>query len=298
MEHILKIESHQLKNNLLSSYKCLNKLSCDFKQIHNSTVIVDFSNVTFISGNFFSIIGNIFSTYSIENELSIKIANLDRNIANVMCKNGFGKYFKNMKPKRDNFGTVIPYHTFHYEDIEPFKNYITTHVFCHHGMPTMSSALQTKIISNTLEIFANVRDHSPGSTVHSCGQYFPRNSLLRFTISDIGATILENVAQYHHDLELPFSGNGLSWALVRGNSTRKVQEPGGLGFSLIMEFIKLNKGEFSIISDKEGYRYSKEDDEFFSLDYPFPGTIVTMSFNLSDTASYRLKSEAKPKLIF
>ena len=111
MEHILKIESHQLKNNLLSSYKCLNKLSCDFKQIHNSTVIVDFSNVTFISGNFFSIIGNIFSTYSIENELSIKIANLDRNIANVMCKNGFGKYFKNMKPKRDDFGTVIPFTT-------------------------------------------------------------------------------------------------------------------------------------------------------------------------------------------
>lgn len=296
MEHVLRVETSQLKNQR-SSYEHLNKLSYDFSQLHNTKVTVDFSNVTFISGNFFSIIGDIFNTYATNNDLSIGVTNLRTEIADVMCKNGFSKYF-HMPKKKDSFGTTIPYQRFHCDEIEFFKQHITKYIFQHNGMPSMSEALNDKIVNNMLEIFANVRDHSNGSMVHSCGQYFPKNSMLRFTISDIGTTILENVVQYHRELGQVFNKNGLKWALVMGNSTRKIPEPGGLGFSLILEFIKLNQGKFSIVSGCEGYEYSNAKEKFYYLSYPFQGTIVTMSFNLSDTSSYCLRSESKKKLIF
>lgn len=86
--------------------------------------------------------------------------------------------------------------------------------------------------------------------------------------------------------------------MVRGHSTRRTPEPGGLGFSLILEFIKLNQGMFSLISGSEGFEYKLGKETYFDLPFPFSGTIVTMSFYLGDHSSYRLKSEMRRKLVF
>lgn len=295
MEHIITIDASQLKNQR-SSYAHFNQLSYEISLLRDVTVTIDFSNVTFISGNFFSIIGDVFNTYTAQNNLKIRIANLRNAIKDVMCKNGFSRYF-NIAEKEDNYETVVPYQVYHSNDIDLFERHITSYIFQHTGMPFMSQPLQNKIINNVLEIFINVRDHSAGSMIHSCGQYFPKNGMLRFTISDIGTTILENVVQYHKEKGVIFKENGLQWAFVRGNTTR-MDEPGGLGFSLILEFIKLNRGEFSVVSGNEGYEYAKGKEAYFNFPYQFQGTIVTMSFNLADTHSYCLKSETTKKLVF
>lgn len=261
-------------------------------------VNVDFVHVTFIAGNFFSIIGCIFNTYSVHNNLKIHIKNLRYEIANVMSKNGFSKYFRNIKTEKDPGDSVIPYRVFHNHEIDTFKEHITIHLLQHTGMPQMSSPLKARITDNLLEIFGNVRDHSSHSLVYSCGQYFHRNKMLRFSIVDIGTTIHKNVADFFRESGNVFLGNALKWAMVRGHSTRRILEPGGLGFSLILEFIKLNNGMFSLVSGFEGYEYKHGKESYFKLSSPFSGTIVTMSFYLGDHSSYCLKSETQKKLVF
>lgn len=294
-EHRISLNVSQLKNRS-SSYGHFSVLCYELSKLHNTQVTIDFSQVTFISGNFFSIIGDIFNTYHAKNNIQINVSRLRVEIADVMRKNGFGRYF-GIEEKEDSYGTVIPYQQYHSNDIDIFKQHITAYVFQHKNMPSMSEALKSKIINNVLEIFINVRDHSAGSMIHSCGQYFPKNRMLRFTLSDIGTTISENVVQYHKEKGITFAGNALKWALIRGNSTRS-DEPGGLGFSLIMEFIKLNHGEFSVISGNQGYEYVKGKEMYFDLPALFQGTIVTMSFNLADPHFYCLKSETKKKVVF
>lgn len=297
MKNSIVVSAVQLKNTK-AAYQSLSQLCYDFSVLNNTTVNVDFANVTFIAGNFFSIIGCIFGTFSANNNLKITITNLRPEIADVMSKNGFSKYFHNIETKKELPDSVIPYQVFHNHEIDIFKKHITVHLLQHTGMPKMSNALQTRITDNLLEIFGNVHDHSIQSLVYSCGQYFPRNKMLRFSIVDIGTTIHKNVKDFFQESGKIFSGNALRWAMVRGHSTRRIPEPGGLGFSLILEFIKLNKGTFSLISGSEGYEYKHEKETFFDLFYPFSGTIVTISFYLGDHSSYCLKSETQKKLVF
>lgn len=297
MKKNIVISATQLKNTK-TSYQCLCKLCYDFSVLNDAKVNVNFVDVTFIAGNFFSIIGCIFSTFSVNNNLKIYIKNLRPEIAQVMVKNGFSRYFRNIKSKEQPDDSVIPYQIFNNHEIDLFKEHITIHLLQHHGMPQMSVPLKNRITDNLLEIFGNVRDHSVHSLVYSCGQYFHRNKMLRFSIVDIGTTIRKNVEDFFHEFGKTFSGNALQWAMVRGHSTRRTPEPGGLGFSLILEFIKLNQGMFSLISGSEGFEYKLGKETYFDLPFPFSGTIVTMSFYLGDHSSYRLKSEMRRKLVF
>lgn len=297
MENTIVISATQLKNTPFS-YQCFGKLCYDFSVLNDVRVNVDFVHVTFIAGNFFSIIGCIFSTFSANNNLEIRVKNLHPEIAQVMGKNGFSRYFSNIKTEKNPNDSVIPYQIFNNHEIDLFKEHITIHLFQHNGMPQMSVPLKNRITDNLLEIFGNVRDHSVHSMVYSCGQYFHRNKMLRFSIVDIGTTIRRNVEDFFHEFGKTFSGNALKWAMVRGHSTRRIPEPGGLGFSLILEFIKLNQGMFSLVSGSEGFEYKHGKENYFDLPFSFSGTIVTMSFYLGDHSSYRLKSETRKKLVF
>ena len=66
---------------------------------------------------------------------------------------------------------------------------------------------------------------------------------------------------------------------------------GGIGLSLLTEFIKFNKGKFQIISGDGIYEVGEKEKAGF-LDFPFPGTIVNMEFRTDDSNSYRLSSES------
>jgi len=74
--------------------------------------------------------------------------------------------------------------------------------------------------------------------------------------------------------------------------------PGGLGLSLIREFLKINMGKIQIVS-ADGFWEQKgniESGNGFSQSYP--GTIVNLEFNIEDKKHYCLSSEIKEEEIF
>ncbi|GAI40407.1 unnamed protein product, partial [marine sediment metagenome] len=123
----------------------------------------------------------------------------------------------------------------------------------------------------------------------SCGQYYPQKGRLDFTIVDIGNTIRKNVRDYS---ERKVSGKkAIEWAVRERTTTRKGDIPGGLGFTLIRDFLCKNEGKIQIAS-ADGYWYEKNRSSHSEdLNVFFRGTVVNLEFNVNDQSSYYLTSE-------
>ena len=216
----------------------------------------------------------------------------------VMQKNGFGDML-GFTAIKDTFHTVIPYHRFSRDESMEFEKYLILHIFQRNDIPYMSEAAQNTIIDNILEIFNNVKEHTTSQYVYACGQFFPRSSMLYFSIVDIGETIKENVEQYLEmkNIELD-KGSYIEWAMETGNSTRVKGSPGGLGFSMLSRFIELNKGTLSIVSGCECYEFAGKGYRTCLMEYSFRGTIVTVGINMKDTFSYLAINDSIEQIIF
>lgn len=255
------------------------------------TVNIDLEKVNFIASNQFAILGCILNTYrETHPDTKIFLLNMKKKISETIQKNGF-YYHLGLKKIEDTYNTVIPYTIFDIDKIDEFEKYILLRIFGRPDIPKMSTKVKNSIVDNILEIFNNVKEHTHSLKIYTCGQYFPRSSLLYFTVVDSGETIPYNVLSYFNDINEAVPEKTLEWAIQEGNSTRITATPGGLGLSLLRDFIELNQGKLYIVSGNETYEKLGSNDRHKYMDYDFPGTIVTVAFNLSDKNFYSLRSE-------
>lgn len=264
----------------------------------NYDILLDFSDVTFVSGNLLALFGCCLDNAAVKREHRIFFANLHKKIKTVMQKNGFHKHFSWEKID-DTHHSTIAYtiyeaSTAHLED---FERYLFLHVFSREELPSMESSFRDRIIDNFLEIFNNVIDHADTERVFTCGQYFPKTDKLIFSIVDSGRTIEENVTKFLKKYNQEIPDNTLQWAVEPGNSTKADTAPGGLGFYFLIEFIRMNKGGFTVISGKEIYEINKTKERFAKMDTDFPGTIVTVTINLKDDQLYLLDTHNQNNMI-
>lgn len=161
----------------------------------------------------------------------------------------------------------------------------------------MSSGLLKRFRESVFEIFSNAVIHSLTKLgIFSCGQHFPARNRLDFSVADLGIGIRQNVKE-SVGLDLP-PEEAIVWATEGRNTTKRGSIPGGLGLKLLREFISLNGGRIQIVSDA-GY-WSQEKDQTFvtRFSHPFPGTVVSIEIDTSDTQSYVLSSELSESDIF
>ena len=120
------------------------------------------------------------------------------------------------------------------------------------------------------------------------------------TIVDMGQSIKTNVNSFRKKFNKDdLSGSqAIEWALVKGNTTKTGNNPGGLGLDVIFEFIKLNKGKIQIVSADGYWEFIRGKTEAKLFDNDFPGTIANIEFNLDDSSYYQLKSEVSLDNIF
>ncbi|MCM1122078.1 MAG: hypothetical protein NC416_05805 [Eubacterium sp.] len=292
-KHLNK-QTLEISNNIDTSYNSHTRLSELYTQLihmQSKEVHLDFSKVDFIASNQFAILGCILDTYRTKHpHTTIYFSYLNKNIQKTIQKNGFNMHLGfNKLP--DTYNTTIPYTIFHINEINEFEKYIILRIFERQDIPKMSELVKSKIIDNILEIFNNVKEHTHSNKVYTCGQYFPKSSLLYFTIVDSGETIPYNVNTYCNNINIELPDKPLEWAIAPGNTTRQVDTPGGLGLSLLRDFIELNNGKMYIVSGNETYEQNGINNRHMYMDYSFPGTIVTVAFNLLDDSMYHMNSE-------
>lgn len=274
-----------------SSHSRLSKLAIYMSKLNAREIIIDFQRVQFIASNQFAVLGCILSSYITNHPQSnIYFQHLNAKITETIRKNGFYKHL-GLEKLADTYNTVIPYTIFNMDEINEFEKYILLKIFNRSDIPQMSERAKSNIMDNILEIFNNVKEHTHSSKIFTCGQYFPSSSLLYLTIVDSGETIQYNVNKYFKNINAIPPDNTLEWAMVAGNTTRSAKTPGGLGLSLLKDFVELNMGHLYIVSGNETYEKKGEKERYKYMEPSFTGTIVTVAFNLSDTHTYSMVSE-------
>lgn len=285
-------------NNDKSTYEQIASLYNELLNHKEREITVDFKHVQFISANLFAVLGACFDKSIVKNNNLIKFTNVNPSIQKLMTRNKFAKYL-NIKSQEDKYNTCIKYNIFsaQTEQLEEFEKYLIFYIFEHKEIPIMSSEYKNLVMDNFLEIFNNVIDHAEAKSVYVCGQYFRRKNKLEFSIVDIGKTFTQKINLYFSERGKSAPEKHIEWALGEGNST-KINEPGGLGLTTLLEFLQYNNGSFTIVSHDELYEYNSKGSRTIYLDNCFPGTIVTISVNLQDNNLYIYNKEKDETIIF
>jgi len=248
------------------------------------TIQLDFQNTTWFDANMLAMLGAIMESAWI-NEFDI--VNLGPAQEKIFKKTRYSYFGGESLP--NSYKTTVEYRKSKVSEIGSFEKYLEKKLLAHPEMPNMSALLRKKIKESILEIFNNAKMHGNCEFVFSCGQYYPRKGRLDFTIVDIGNTIRKNVRQYSG--RKVSSKRAIEWAVSESTTTRKGDIPGGLGFTLIRDFLRKNEGKIQIASakgywyEKKGTSHSKDLNDFFG------GTAVNLEFNVNDQCSYYLSSE-------
>lgn len=274
-----------------ASHCMLSELATTLNGCEHINIAIDLSKLNFIAGNQLAILGCILSTYKKRfpnNDILISLPT--GKLKTIMQKSGFSAHL-GMEKVQDTFNTVIPYSIFKINQIDEYKEHISTKIFNRKDIPKMSPKVRSLMLDNILELFNNVKEHTSSKEVYTCGQFFPKSNYLYLTVVDAGETIPYNVNKYFEKFNESPPGSRLSWAMESGNSTRITETPGGLGLSFLEDFIRLNKGKLYIVSGNETYERIGRDPKIKYMQHPFPGTIITVAFNMSDSSSYSMASE-------
>lgn len=257
-------------------------------------IILDFAKTTWFEANLTAILGAILN--KIQSELNdVRIANLSQKIGTLLSRNHFLSHFGGLKIP-DYYKTTITYRKFKTCEEKLFKEYLDGDLLSKEAMPDMSSSLRKKINESIFEIFNNAVIHGDCKNIFSCGQYYPNKKRLDFTIVDLGKTIKANVSRY---LGRNVPGkDSIRWAVTLGNTTKEGQIPGGLGLSLIREFLEKNNGKIQIVSSDGYWEQEGQGEREEDFSQMFPGTIVNLEFNIDDKSYYYLSSEIDEEEIF
>lgn len=278
-----------------AGFEALVHLHTQTKDSHSASIVINMATTSWFDADMCAAFGAIL--YRLGSKLNtIQLTDIPPAVEKILSKNGFLSNYGRVKLP-DTYGTTIPYQRFDVKDDRYFAGYIEGEFVNRPEMPRMSPGLIKKFREGVFEIFSNAVLHSRTTLgIFSCGQYFPRQHLLDFSVVDLGVGIRQNVKD-RAGLNLP-AEDAIVWATKGRNTTKSGSIPGGLGLKLLTEFISLNGGRLQIVSDAGYWCLQKSQVHTARLSSPFPGTVVSLEINTSDRQSYVLSSELKESDIF
>ena len=265
------------------------------KEIIFDEIIIDMRETAWFAADMCAVFGAIL--HSLGNRLNkVSLINLNPAVEDVLSKNGFLSHYGGAQIP-DAWYTTISYKRFDVTDERHFANYIDSEFISRSEIPGMSDILFKRFRESVFEIYSNAVLHSQTDMgIFSCGQFFPSKARLVFTVVDLGIGIRTNINNYT-DQELT-AEEAIIWATEEGNSTKPDNLPGGLGLKLLRDFIDLNGGRIQIVSDMGFWQRRNKKVKSNLIEYPFPGTVVSVDINTADSNTYALETELNADDIF
>lgn len=276
-------------------YGSLAELAKATAKLRADRLELDFSRVGFLDANMAAPLGAVLAGVA-DRFNAVEIVNVPELIERVLRKNGFLTQFR-YQPLEDANRTTIPFRRLQRTDEGLFEDYLQRHLKGK-GIPRMSDGLGKVFKQKLFEVFQNAVIHSESELgIFVCGQFFPQKQKLDLTIADAGIGIRDAVRRYFNDPKIA-SVPAIRWALQEGHTTKKGKQPGGLGLKFLHDFARLNKGRIHIVSRFGFYEFNAGAESFAKMEGDYPGTVVTLEVNTSDTSAYRLASEVAAEDIF
>ena len=278
-------------NNTFESYQRLISFYNEHKDKDFDIVYVELHK--WFAANMCATLGGILDIFS-DKINTIKFDYIDPDIERVLLKNDFLSYFGHERII-DNNRTTIRFLKLKLTDGKYFNNYVVEELIGRTELPKMSSLVKEKVTEAIYEIFVNAQIHSESKYIYTCGQFFPKDDKIEFTVVDTGIGFKRKVNdRFGSNLS---SIQAIEWA-TKDKHTTKIGVTGGIGLALLKEFIEKNGGKIQIISDDGFYQFGRQGEEMRLFKNSFPGTIVNLQFRTNDNSSYVLKSEFDTNDIF
>jgi hypothetical protein len=252
---------------------------------------IDFTKCQWIEANLCAILGaSIHVNTLVGAKFTIVNLELKPYIKSTFLNNGFLEFIRNEKTRK-NEHSGVPFAKYDMKNEKEFEDYIYKYILSTQNIPKMSEGAKKKIFRSIFELYQNSVMHSGADQIYVCGQYYFRKGRLALTMVEFGNTFKSNVQGYKLNFSLYTGAECIEWAVESGNTTKKINNAGGLGLDLIRDFLNMNQGKLQINS-ADGYWEEKKGVKFVrECDFNFPGSIVNIEFNLRDLNNYIAKEE-------
>ena len=278
-----------------NGFERLGRLASRTRDLVFDELILDMSEVNFFDANMAAPLGAVLARVA-DAFNSVEIVGVPNRVEEILRKNRFLTRYR-YEPLHDVYRTAMPFRRLRLSDQGVFDDYVDRRLEGK-GMPEMSAKASKMFKAKVFEIYQNAVTHSESDIgIFVCGQFFPRQNRLDFTIADAGIGIRETVRRYFENDRIG-SVRSMQWALAPHHTTKRGRLPGGLGLQLLKEFTRLNGGKIQIASRFGFYEYSHGDENFRKMSADFPGTAVTIEVNTADESTYVLSDEIASDEIF
>ncbi|MCE6989023.1 hypothetical protein [Dyadobacter sp. CY323] len=250
----LRAKSYQFPSELHTSFsgiRALNSFYHHWKDEVDQHILLDFSCTTFFDANLSSLLLAMIYKLSTENRLSFHVdASQIKKDLHVLIRNGL---IKTNSEVLDDRKSTVSCKYFTSAQLTEFKDYVEVDLFQHRAFAKILPDVKQAVVNDLLEVFNNYIQHSKSAyPFFVCGQYFPRDKKLMFTMSDLGVGFLPAISKFTEGKVID-ALDSIRWA-VAGNSTKPNQEemPAGLGLEGIKDYCLTNKGCLQIATG-DGY---------------------------------------------
>jgi len=278
-----------------NGFEHLGRLASRTRDLVFDELILDMSRVNFFDANMTAPLGAILARVA-DAFNSVEVVEVPSRVKEILRKNRFLTRYR-YEPLHDVYRTAMPFRRLRLSDQGVFDDYVDRRLEGK-GMPEMSAKASKMFKAKVFEIFQNAVTHSESDVgIFVCGQFFPKQNRLDFTIADAGIGIRETVRRYFENDRIG-SVRSMRWALAPHHTTKRGRLPGGLGLQLLKDFTRLNGGKIQIASRFGFYEYSHGDENFRKMSADFPGTAVTIEVNTADESTYVLSDETAWDEIF
>ncbi len=259
-------------------YRSLLNIYHEYSQFQDACVRLDFEDVRFFEANLCGLLLGILHKLKVENGLEFDIdeTQLPEEL-NVLIRNHFVNQLTGSNHRiKDVRKSTIPARSFATDDVSGFVDYIEHAFLGQRGLKDMPKHAKARIQNNYLEIFSNVDLHANTDyPVFVCGQYFPKNGTVKFSMTDLGEGFLPRIQDFTNG-KINNSHHAILWAL-RGNST-KPDAKGGSGLSNTFKYCVNNQGDMHVITGDCYWKYENGEVQAKRIKTPFCGVTIHLIF--------------------
>ncbi|MBN3583366.1 hypothetical protein JYB64_13290 [Algoriphagus aestuarii] len=248
-----------------------------FRKSKNEKILLDFDEVEWMDANLCAILDSVIFVLNRDygHQFFIDKKHIEGKFE-IFQRNGFFKPSQNNEVLIDNRDTTVRMTRFSTESDGEFYGYIGESLFNHSAFEKMPD-IKASLLEHFLEVYANIQTHAKTTgPVFACGQYYPYQHQLKFTLVDIGVGFLNPISQFTKG-QVSTANEAIDWALKERNTT-KTDAPGGLGLTYLKNYCEKNKHGFQIITSGKCWTNDKSELNYWPL-ANFPGTAINLTFN-------------------
>jgi len=242
------------------------------KACYNEEIILNFEETKLFESNHFAVLACLVAFLE-RRRNKVRFIEMQESIQNLFNY----KKLENKRNQKRIWKSLIKCQCFTSPDEVSLSDYLEGKIFPNRPEITTNPQLKMAIELCVAEIFRNAFVHSLCKEVFIAHYFSVYNKKLFLSIVDQGKT-MRDLARVNNNQGL----NGveaIEWAVKEGTST-KSESHKGIGLNTIRQFVKQNQGKIQVLSGNGVWKQVKHRTFSKSYEKSFPGTIITLEFNL------------------